>query len=351
MQTCVKEPSKKEMLKKTALTRTVQDILYKNTKAWSFYVDLEESLGTVETTKAAYNRMIDLKIVTPQIILNFASFLEENKYFEEGFRAYERGVATFKFPYVKDIWMTYLTKFIARYGAKKLERARDLFEQVLEKVPATEAKVFYMLYSELEEKYGLTRHAMSVLDRATAAVDTENQLTMYHYYLSKAEEYYGATKTREIYERGIELLPDAGAADLCLKYAEMEQKLGEIDRSRALFIHGSQFCNPRTVVSYWRKWEMFEVAHGNEDTFKDMLRIKRTVSASFSTVNEYAADTVVAEGNKVQSDADVLSQAAQRAAANENEAPKGIKRKADVGGAIETDMEALERAVNANKHQ
>ena len=39
-----------------------------------------------QTTKAVYNRIIDLKIATPQIIINFASFLEENKYFEESFK-------------------------------------------------------------------------------------------------------------------------------------------------------------------------------------------------------------------------------------------------------------------------
>lgn len=50
------------------------------------YADLEESLGTVESTKAVYNRIIDLKIATPQIIINYALFLEENKYFEEAFK-------------------------------------------------------------------------------------------------------------------------------------------------------------------------------------------------------------------------------------------------------------------------
>ena len=92
-----------------------------------------------------YNRIIDLKIATPQIIINFAMFLEENNYFEEAFKvhvcvcvyvreftklydnfvclcvclhcaqAYERGVALFKWPHLYDIWNTYLTKFMKRY--------------------------------------------------------------------------------------------------------------------------------------------------------------------------------------------------------------------------------------------
>lgn len=64
-------------------TRTPQERLFKCVKLWSFYVDLEESIGTVEGAKVAYDRILELKIATPQIIINYASFLEEQKYFED----------------------------------------------------------------------------------------------------------------------------------------------------------------------------------------------------------------------------------------------------------------------------
>lgn len=38
---------------------------------------MEESIGTIETTKAAYDRMFDLKIVTPQVyVCTWISLLE-----------------------------------------------------------------------------------------------------------------------------------------------------------------------------------------------------------------------------------------------------------------------------------
>jgi len=46
----------------------------------------------------------------------------------------------FKWPNVYDIWNTYLTKFLKRYGGTKLERTRDLFEQCLEHCPPKYAK-------------------------------------------------------------------------------------------------------------------------------------------------------------------------------------------------------------------
>lgn len=58
-------------------------------------------------------------------------------------QAYERGISLFKWPNVYDIWNTYLTKFIDRYGGKKLERARDLFEQALDGCPQKFAKSMY----------------------------------------------------------------------------------------------------------------------------------------------------------------------------------------------------------------
>jgi pre-mRNA-splicing factor SYF1 len=55
-------------------------------KLWSFYVDLEESIGTVESSKAVYEKIMDLKIANAQIIINYAAFLEENQYWEDSFR-------------------------------------------------------------------------------------------------------------------------------------------------------------------------------------------------------------------------------------------------------------------------
>lgn len=39
-----------------------------------------------QSCKSVYDRIIDLKIATPQIIINYGLFLEEYKYFEEAFR-------------------------------------------------------------------------------------------------------------------------------------------------------------------------------------------------------------------------------------------------------------------------
>ncbi|CAA6661813.1 unnamed protein product [Spirodela intermedia] len=241
----------------------VQMKLHKSLRVWSLYVDLEEGLDNLEATCAIYERILDLRIATPQIIINYAYFLEEHKYFEDSFKVYERGVKIFKYPHVKDIWVTYLSKFVARYGKTKLERARELFEHAIEKAPADEVKPLYLQYAKLEEEYGLAKRAMKVYDQAVKAVPNTEKMSMYEIYIARAAKIFGVPKTREIYEQAIESgLPDNDVKAMCLKYAELEKSLGELARAHAVFRFASQFADPRVDEEFWRKWNDFEFSTG-----------------------------------------------------------------------------------------
>jgi len=264
-------------------TLSPQQRVHKSWKLWSFYVDLVESVSTLEGTKKVYDRIFELRIATPQTVVNFANLLEENQYFEDSFKVYERGLDLFNYPVAFEIWNLYLTKAVDRKIS--IERLRDLFEQAVEGCPPKFAKVLYLMYGSLEEERGLARHAMRIYERATRAVSDEDRFEMFNFYITKSASNFGLTSTRPIYERAITALPDKEAKDMCLKFAEMERRLGEIDRARAIYGHASQFCDPRTIPSFWSKWENFEVQHGNEDTFKEMLRIKRSVQAQYKYVH------------------------------------------------------------------
>lgn len=256
-----------------------QQRVHKSWKLWSFYVDLVESVSSLEETKKVYERIFELRIATPQTVVNFANLLEESKYFEDSFKVYERGLDLFSYPVAFELWNLYLTKAVDRKIG--IERLRDLFEQALDECPPKFAKPLYLMYGNLEEERGLARHAMRIYERATRAVSDEDRFEMFEFYITKSASNFGLTSTRPIYERAIAALPDQEAKEMCLKFAEMERRLGEIDRARAIYGHASQFCDPRTNAPFWQKWESFEVQHGNEDTFKEMLRIKRSVQAQY----------------------------------------------------------------------
>lgn len=294
-------------------TLTPQQRVHKSWKLWSFYVDLVESVSTLEETKKVYERIFELRIATPQTVVNYATLLEENKYFEESFKVhphsaiyrinstnkknkqvYERGLDLFTYPVAFELWNLYLTKAVNRQI--DIERLRDLFEQAVENCPPKFAKVLYLMYGNLEEERGLARHAMRIYERATRAVADEDRFEMFDFYITKSASNFGLTSTRPIYERAIEALPDSEAKEMCLKFAEMERRLGEIDRSRAIYGHASQFCDPRISPEFWTRWEHFEITHGNEDTFKEMLRIKRSVQAQYNTDVNFIASQALARG-------------------------------------------------------
>lgn len=108
---------------------------------------------------------------------------------------------------------------------------------------------------------------------------------------------------------------------MCLRFAGLERKLGEIDRARAIFAHASQFCDPRVHAKFWKDWYDFELETGSEDTFREMLRIKRSVQAQFNTEASFlAAQTIAArDGAKLTEDVGPVD----AMAAAEKEAIKG----------------------------
>lgn len=266
--------------------------LSRSLRLWNLLFDMEESLGTIQTTKDAYDRALEWKVATPSHVLNYASFLKEKKYFEESFAAYERGLGLFPSPHAGAIllWKNYLTDFLERYEGSKTPRVRELFDRCIAESPSENSSEFYILYGDYEEKHGLTKRALGVYERMCNAVPASEKFTAYRLYISKAIQYLGVTSARPIYEAAISALGDGPASRMCLEYAKMETGLRETDRARTVLVYGAQLADPRRDPDYWKAWHEFEVSHGNEETFREMLRVKRSVQAAFSTVNYNSAE-------------------------------------------------------------
>lgn len=55
---------------------------------------------------------------------------------------------------------------------------------------------------------------------------------------------------------------------------------------------------PQTTGTFWQTWKDFEVRHGNEDTIREMLRIRRSVQATYNTqVNFMASQMLKVSGS------------------------------------------------------
>ena len=264
--------------------------LTKSLRLWDLLLDLEESLGTVQTTKDAYNRAIEIKAATVHHILNFASYLMEHLYYEESYSAYERGIELFAYPHpgAKLLWKAYIDAFIKRYKGTKVERVRNLFSRCLEHCPSSDCAEFFMIHGQYEEEYGLSKRALSVYKEMCEKLPVEDMYTAYQIFIAKTIKHRNVPATREIYQDAIEKLAKVhptSVVKMCEDFAQMEVGLNQIDRARAIYVYGAQSADPRRTPEYWKGWNDFEIEHGNEDTFRDMLRVKRSVEAAFSTIN------------------------------------------------------------------
>lgn len=84
-------------------------------------------------------------------------------------------------------------------------------------------------------------------------------------------------------QNALSVLKNDDLIEIGHKFAELEKKLGEIDRVRAIYIHVSQFCDPNfDKTNFWKNWENFELRHGNIDTYKEYKKVWRSVLGKFS---------------------------------------------------------------------
>jgi pre-mRNA-splicing factor SYF1 len=127
--------------------------------------------------------------------------------------------------------------------------------------------------------------------------------------------------------------------DMCLRFAAMEALHGETERARAIYVHASTYCDPRTAKAFWKTWQDFEVEHGNEESFREMLRIKRSVATSFSSAN-YAVEELLqqASGTTAVAAAPALMDAA---AAGEDAPAAANPAAASLAGSKRTAAQAL----------
>ncbi|KAJ2584500.1 pre-mRNA-splicing factor syf1 [Coemansia sp. RSA 1836] len=310
------------------LARATSSRASKSLRVWSLLIDIEEGAGSVAATRAAYDRVLSLRIATPQTVVDYAQYLEDHSFFEDSFRVYERGIAAFGYPVAIDLWNVYLARFVKRYAGEKLERTRDLFEQALAGCPARYAQSIFLAYGRLEEEHGLARRALRVYERAAVGgVVREQKLEMYRFYAAKTAELLGLPATRLVYERGIAELGDKAAVALALDYAQAECRLAEIDRARAIYAYAAPMVDPRTATATadalaWTAWHEFEVQHGNEDTFKEMLRVKRLAQTKLNTDARFLAAAEIEQQKQKQ-------QAKLKKDAEEKE-----KAEADGGGPV-----------------
>ncbi len=306
---------------------SVQSQSFRSVKLWNLALDIEESLNgskSPELVRSIYNAMIELRVITPALILTYAQFeLGRTNSFEKAIRVLEKGVGMFPWPFCREIWMFYL-KLVAvplkqslpkrlsssRRNHLSTERIRDLFDQVVAECPGKFLAPFLFMYFKFELDRGLARTCISVLVRGASHPDISAHERAQFFYMAIAETWrlLGASATRKLFEDAIEtftnLKLEKFVMDFCVQYSKVETQIGEISRARKLLQHAAQFANPQNkeLEYLWEIWRDFEIQNGDEETYKDMKRVRRSVDVLYSDKHFNTLDA----GMAVEGGSDVI---------------------------------------------
>ena len=203
------------------------------------------------------------------LFLQYAGLEEEHGLARSAMEVYDRAVKTVPLKERLTVYELYLARAHEYFGLGKVALATLLPLQAaccLESWPGDTAHISCFKCTASSQ---LACRSLNDMSRAESACLSLPACT----YKSWGAKLQPLCQVREIYETAIEEQEDGGLSDedckkMCLRYAALERRLGEIDRARAIYVHASSLADPRTDPGFWADWNGFEVKHGNEDTFR-----------------------------------------------------------------------------------
>jgi pre-mRNA-splicing factor SYF1 len=289
----------RETLAREILGRAITDDRIRTARGLSelfnLALDIEWCFGGVSGTRALFERCLASRVATLRHIVAYATFCGQNDQPDEMFRTFEKGIATTGWPHCASLWMRYLHSFVQHYGGTKRERTRDLFEEAVKDAPETEFNVF-LLYAKFEEDFGLFKRAMAVYRRAAERTMSDEVISVW---VSAAVRHLGVAAAREPYEFAISTIRDNRVIEWCIRYASFEARLKELDRSRIIFVHGTQFADPEQFPTFWEAYEQFEIDNGTKETYQEMLSQRNLAAARFNVaVHRGIANAGLAEADE-----------------------------------------------------
>lgn len=134
---------------------------------------------------------------------------------------------------------------------KEFERARSIFERALE--VDHRSPELWLRYAEFEMRNEFINHARNILDRAVQILPRVDFLWYKYVYM---EEMVGdIPKTRAVFERWMEWMPDDNA---WLSYARFETRVGFLDRAEAVMKrYVNAYPSARSFIKF-AKWAEHE---------------------------------------------------------------------------------------------
>lgn len=280
-------------------------VLFNSLKLWTLYLDLLESkpLNEFNVKKVidAYETVIRLKLVTPLLFVNYADFVNVTTHKPmESYKIYERMLSSFtqsvRVQY--EIGMKYISDVLrdrAISGMGK-ESIREVFDNCIsqlkgqDEIDIIQVYLQFNSFEEMENQGKPTRQSIRVLLDGARSLDDKfmaSKIKLWQLSLDKTNNLLGPEACRPIYEECAEkITPDSKCVEYIIKFASLEEDLKEWKRVRELLQYGANLIAPVHNGSLWTFWEQFELQHGDKDTYKQMLTLRKHLEDTMTVDTE-----------------------------------------------------------------
>lgn len=71
----------------------------------------------------------------------------------------------------------------------------------------------------------------------------------------------------------------------------------------------------QVTIKFWKTWKEFEIKHGNEDTVREMLRVRRSVQATYNTQVNFMSSQISSanQGDEMDDEEDEMKRLEKKA--------------------------------------
>lgn len=265
----------------------VEDVLLPNVThsatLWAYYADLAQCSNIAETVRV-YERTMDLKVASGVTVLNYADFLIGQGLYARAFAVYERGLALFSGDTRWIITGVFLSMVLTHYAKSELgpHEARAVFDTAIENTYNDDRTLQVgLLYVQWELQHGSKVKASSVLERVLRVTQAQDvHFECYKMMTGLAESLRGVESVLLNALDGLSCNTSGFVDDIVTTLVKTEVGLGAPDRARQVLFHAAEACMTfgNTFAlrkSLWTVWKQFELEHGNQDSYKEMLKHKR----------------------------------------------------------------------------
>lgn len=281
---------------------SMQMKLFKSVKLWCLYLDLLENSSTFENVCKAYEEAMELKVINGVMIINYCLYLEEKEYYEKSFSIFERGLNLFTGDSKSILYSIYLNKILSYWDKLNwdAERVREIFETGLDYYKSENdidnLKQVYVLYSEWEVKYGSKIRCLRILKEGIEDMNSRqaDKLMLYKILIINTIEIKGVEAAVPIFIEAVDTISvqiPGYIGDIIGGFVKVEVGLGEITRARSVLQYAVENImefnkSDDDRSSIWELFKAFELENGDENSYKNMLRLKRYLENLFGAISK-----------------------------------------------------------------